>query len=191
MDYAAHLWAWSYEDLDQRIQMMTNLSLAELVRKFTDDPDWDEEVFRANIRAALDQGNFILTIAVNEINEELHKIIRYVNSAGSPAFSFAALEMRRFHKANIEMLVPHVFGQTQAKVAGPKNAGRKWDEESFFAELHEKDLESDPIARQILAWAKHNMTSVWWGRDPGMALSYRYFCMKTKNISFLRYGQRV
>jgi hypothetical protein len=158
MDYAAHLWEWSYEELDQRIQSTGNPPLAELVRKNADDPDWDEEVFRANISAALEQGNFILTIAVNEINEELHKIIRYINSAGTPAFSFAALEMRRFHKANIEMLVPHVFGQAQAKVVSPK-----WDEETFFANLNQKDEAAEPVAGQILAWAKQNLTSVWWG----------------------------
>jgi hypothetical protein len=163
MDYAAHLWEWTYEELDQRIQAMGKPPLAELVKKYADDPAWDEEAFRANISAALEQGNFILTIAVNEINEELHKIIRYINSAGAPAFSFAALEMRRFHKANIEMLVPHVFGQIQAKVASPKAAGHKWDEETFFANLHQKDPAAELVAKQLLAWAKQHMTSIWWG----------------------------
>jgi len=127
LDYAAHLWEMSYEDLDERIQTMVGHTLAELVSGHVDQSEWDEEAFRSNVRAALDQGNFILTIAVNEINEELHKIVRYVNSAGTPAFSFAALEMRRFHKAKAEMLVPHVFGQSQASTRKPKPAPHKWD----------------------------------------------------------------
>ncbi len=163
MDYAAHLWEWSYEDMDQSIQKLGNPPLAELVRKSADDPDWNEEAFRTTISAALGQGNFILTIAVNEINEELHKIIRYINSAGTPAFSFAALEMRRYHKANIEMLVPHVFGQVPIKGDKPKSDYRKWDAESFFEELSAKSPETVATARKILSWAGQHVTRVWWG----------------------------
>jgi hypothetical protein len=162
LDYSAHLWGMSYEDLDGKIQSMTNRSLADLVKEHAGEVDWDEEEFRTNVRSALAEGNFILTIAVNEINEELHRIIRYVNSAGEPAFSFAALEMRRFQKSKAEMLVPHVFGPVHAapKAAREKN---KWDEESFFGALREKDPISESVATKILIWAKSHVTRIYWG----------------------------
>ena len=162
LDYAAHLWDMSYEELDQSIQNMTNQSLADFVHEQSNDPDWAEEEFRANIRSALEQGNFILTIAVNEINDELNRIVRYVNSAVVPAFSFAALEMRRFQRSKIEMLVPHVFGPTHS-AAKPKPTGRKWNEQSLFEALNQKDIVAESVARKILDWAKQHTTRVVWG----------------------------
>ena len=164
LDYSAHLWGMSYEDLNGRIQSMTNHSLADLVKEHAGDPNWNEEEFRANVESALTQGNFILTIAVNEINEELHRIIRYVNSAGEPAFSFAALEMKRFNKSKVEMLIPHVFGPVHASVAKPKSTSNQWNETTFFEALQTGDASVGSVARQILEWATARMTNVLWGK---------------------------
>jgi hypothetical protein len=164
LDYSAHLWGMSYEDLDQKIQSMKNCSLVDLVREHAGEGDWNEEEFRANVQSVLDQGNFILTIAVNEINDELHRIIRYVNSAGEPAFSFAALEMKRFNKSKVEMLIPHVFGPVHASVAKPKSATNQWNETSFFEALRASDPSVGSVARQILEWATPRMTRIWWGK---------------------------
>jgi len=168
LDYSAHLWGMRYEDLDGRIQSMTNRSLADLVKEHAGDPDWNEEEFRANVSSALAEGNFILTIAVNEINEELHRIIRYVNSAGEPAFSFAALEMKRFNKSKVEMLIPHVFGPVHATVAKPKSTTIQWNEASFFETLLVKDPSLEFVARQLLAWATPRVTRIWWGKGSQM-----------------------
>lgn len=165
LDYAAHIWDMNYEELDQSIQNMTNKSLADFVHEQSNDPDWAEEEFRANVRSALEQGNFILTIAVNEINEELNRIVRYVNSAGNPAFSFAALEMRRFHKSSIEMLVPHVFGPTHsASSSKPPSLGQKWSELSVFEAIRAKEPVAESVAKQILDWAKSRMLRITWGQ---------------------------
>jgi hypothetical protein len=162
LDYAAHLWDMTYEELDQQIQSKTNSTLADLVLAQSGEIEWDEETFRANIRSALETGNFILTIAVNEINEELNKIVRYVNSAGTPAFSFAALEMRRFHKSKIEMLVPHVFGPTHS-TAKPRITTRKWDEQAFFEALVEDFPDAEVVGRTILDWARSRKMRISWG----------------------------
>jgi len=163
LDYAAHVWDMSYEELDQSIQNMTNRSLADLVHEQSNDPEWDEEEFRANVNLALDRGNFILTIAVNEINEELNRIVRYVNSAGSPAFSFAALEMRRFQKSKTEMLVPHVFGPAHTP-SKPASKSQRWNEESLFDALRAREPLSEPVARQILGWARSRHLRITWGQ---------------------------
>ena len=58
------------------------------------------------------------------------------------------------------------IGQTaaadRAKSAGPKPI-RKWDENSFFAELQAKHPDAVPVARRILEWAKINVRNIWWG----------------------------
>lgn len=158
--------------LDQSIHTVKNRSLADLIHEqLDDDVAWDEEEFRKNVGLALEQGNFILTIAVNEINEELNRIVRYVNSAGAPAFSFAALEMRRFQKSKIEMLVPHVFGPTHS-ASKPNPSSKKWNEESLFEALRQKDQKAEEVARKILNWAHSHTTSVWWG-DGAVIGSFR------------------
>lgn len=164
LEYGANLWEMDYETLDQKVTVRTGKSLADLVRESLVDASWDEEVFRQKIAAGLASGNFILIIVVDEINEELSRIIRFVNDAGKPAFSFAALEMQRYQHGQSEMLVPHVFGVvSNPKIISPPK--RKWDEGSFFKELAEKYPNCVDPARKILQWAKDHkeINRIYWG----------------------------
>jgi hypothetical protein len=54
----------------------------------------------------LGRGSFILVIAVDEINEELGRTIEFLNLCTSAAFSFNALEMRRFQEGETERISP-------------------------------------------------------------------------------------
>ena len=56
LEYGANLWQMTYEDLDQGVRLRTGESLAELVEKTDQSPEWDEEVFRTNVEAALISG---------------------------------------------------------------------------------------------------------------------------------------
>ncbi|PKO03862.1 MAG: hypothetical protein CVU43_00670 [Chloroflexi bacterium HGW-Chloroflexi-5] len=165
MEYGANLWEMTYETLDQRIFARASKNLAELVQDANSDPLWDEEKFRQNITLSLKNGNFILIIVVDEIREELSRIVRFINDAGQTSFSFAALEMRRFHHGNSEMLVPHVFGS----IKNPKNSlnvtKKKWDELTFFNTLEEQHPECVVVAKNILQWIKNNkgINRTWWG----------------------------
>lgn len=166
LEYGANLWGMDYETLDEKVSLRSGKSLADLVREAVGDPNWDEEGFRTNIEAALDMGNFILIIVVDAINEELSRIIRFVNDAGRPSFSFAALEMQRYQHGQAEMLVPHVFGtasKSKQRINPPDR--KKWDEESFFGELDTTHPECVEPARKILEWATNNkkLTRIWWG----------------------------
>jgi hypothetical protein len=76
--------------------------------------EWDEENFRNGITQSLESGSFILIIVVDEINEELRRIIRYINECSESAFSLHALEMNRFQADKTEVLVPHLYGVARA-----------------------------------------------------------------------------
>ena len=86
LEYGASLWEMSYEELDQKVLQRSSKSLANLVKDQTADPEWEEETFRTNIEHALQTGNFILIIVVDEINEELSRIVRFINDAASLLF---------------------------------------------------------------------------------------------------------
>lgn len=164
MEYSAHLWEMRYEELDEIVRLRSGVNLAELVEQAIQSADWDEENFRNNVAASLESGNFILMIIVDEISEDLARIVRYINVCGSPNFDFAALEMRRFYAEGTEMLVPRVLGPVATKKSGTTAPRKQWDEPSFFKELDRKHGEDAvQVARRILEWAQQKM-QVWWGK---------------------------
>jgi hypothetical protein len=95
MEYAAYLWQMNYEQVDSRIKQLKGKSLAESVAESIAG-EWDEELFRDGVRETLENGSFVLIIVVDEINEELRRIVRYLNECSKSAFSLHALEMNRF-----------------------------------------------------------------------------------------------
>lgn len=164
LEYGANLWQISYQELDQAVQSKLGESLAQQVAKETDSSDWDEEDFRRNIESSLQSGNFILIIVVDEINDELSRIVRYMNLGGSEGFDFAALEMRRFQNDNAEMLIPRFFGPAHSLKKTFSADNIQWDEVSFFAELQRRNgYDEIAVSRRILEWAKSN-TQIWWGK---------------------------
>ena len=150
MEYGANLWEMSYEALDERVFQRTGNSLSDIVHEANADPLWDEEKFRSNIIDSLQTGNFILIIVVDEIREELSRIVRFINDAGKTSFSFAALEMRRFQHGDSEMLVPHVFGSLKNQKNTQTLSKKRWDEISFFETLQQQRPESVQKIKQIL-----------------------------------------
>jgi len=164
-EYGAGIWGMSYETLDEKVFLRTQKNLAVLIQEAITDPTWDEEEFRTNVSVALQSGDFILIIVVDEISEELSKIVRFINDAGKPAFSLAALEMRRFHHGESEMLIPHVFGSTKPKTEVRPRNRKKWDENSFFEGLAQQSPAGVEPARKILEWVTNpgQVTRISWG----------------------------
>jgi len=147
LEYGASLWGMRYEEFDQRIQDKTGETLADLVHSEVDESEWDEELFRSNIEDNLEQGNFILVIVVDEINDQLTRIIRFLNACGDPKFSFAALEMRRFQTDDIDILLPKVGGDYRPATSRGTSERKRWDKTSLFEDAKEK---LDSIAFHML-----------------------------------------
>jgi len=73
------------------------------------------------------KGSFILAIVADEINEEVNRIIRYINECSSSAFSLHTLEMSQFQSSNLAILVPLLYGNSaKVTMAGQKQC---WNEE--------------------------------------------------------------
>ena len=138
LEYGAAMWGMSYEDFDQKVQERTRKPLAELVQNEIDDPAWDEELFRSNIEDNLQEGNLILVVVVDEINDQLTRIIRFLNACGDPKFSFAALELRRFQSGDIEILLPKVGGDYRPSSMRGSSKRKSWNKESLFEDAREK-----------------------------------------------------
>lgn len=140
LEYGAQLWEMSYEEVDKRIRSPNGVSLADQVKQASNETGWDEEAFRSTVSDSLASGNFILIIVVDRIDEDLARILKFINACGKPNFEFAALEMRRFQAENAEMLVPRVLGPVRTATSTSKNGGsrKKWDEPSFMEVLESR-----------------------------------------------------
>lgn len=195
LEYAAYLWELSYEEVDRRIQQRFGKSLAALI----DDSvagDWDEEQFRNGVQQSLDDGSFILIIVVDELNDELKRIIRYLNERSESAFSIHALEMRRFQADEIEVLLPHIYGISTKPSAGGKRT--RWTETRFFKVLKEQHPDVVEIVNELYGWSQETADKVWFGtgkkegsitfhyfRD---GVTYSVFTIYTYNRLSLNYG---
>jgi len=182
LEYAAYLWKMSFDDLNSRIQRMKGKNLIELVRESVAG-EWDEETFLTGIKQSLMSGSFILIIVVDEINEELKRIIRYINECSESAFSLHALEMRRFRVEGIEVLVPHLYGMSAKPPVGePKR--KKWSEEEFFRVLKENvEFDTFQIVRDLYDWGKNIADRVWFGTGVQIGSFTFHYLKDGKTIS--------
>jgi len=181
LEYAAYLWQMSYEELDSRVQKLKGKSLSELVEESVAG-EWDEERFRNGVRQSLDSGSFILIIVADEINEELKRIIRYINECSESAFSLHALEMRRFQTDKIEVLLPHLYGMSTKPPVGEER--KKWSEEEFFRALNE-NVESNvvSIVRDLYEWSRNTADRIWFGTGKETGSFTFHYLKEGKTIS--------
>jgi len=179
LEYAAFLWKMSYEEVDERIQKRKGKSLTDLVGTVIAE-EWDEERFRDGVKQTLDSGSFILIIVVDQINEELRRIIRYLNECSESAFSLHALEMQRFQTDKIELLVPHISGVSPKPPPGGK---KKWSEEEFFEKLEKEEPNSFEIVKNIYNWSKGKADRIWFGTGKEKGSFTFHYLKEDKTIS--------
>jgi hypothetical protein len=185
LEYGAYLWGMNYEELNQKVYMRANKNLAELVGELSGDPEWDEEEFRTTIEENLANGSFVLVIAVDEINEELSRTIRFLNTCGDPKFAFTALEMKRFHKDNTEILVPHIYGTlTQSKSKLESRKRKQWTESEYFASVQDQlsPYEIEVISN-LYQWTKVNADRVWFGTGTEKGSFTFHYLLDGKTVS--------
>ncbi|RMF99533.1 MAG: hypothetical protein D6741_08320 [Planctomycetota bacterium] len=163
LEYAAFLWGMSYRELDSRIRRMRGKALPALIEEAVAG-DWDQDNFEQGISQSLAAGSFILIIVVDQINEELRRIIRYINECSESAFSLHALEAKRFKASGIDILVPQVYGLS-AKPTGSTSAKRtKWNRDTFFEELRKNvDPGIVDLADDLYQWAEATADRVSFG----------------------------
>lgn len=181
MEYAAYLWQMNYEQIDNRIKQLKGKSLAESVAESIAG-EWDEELFRDGIRETLENGSFVLIIVVDEINEELRRIVRYLNECSKSAFSLHALEMNRFQADKTEVLVPYLYGASTKPATSQQRA--QWTEEEFFRALEEKNKpELVAVVKDLYRWSIDTADRIWFGTGKETGSFTFHYMKEGKTIS--------
>jgi hypothetical protein len=123
-EYAAYLWQMTYDEFDSicsRTEKWGEKRLADVMREIMKGAgeEWSEEIFRDEVSSSLAKGDFRLIIAVDALNDELRRIIEFLNSRGEVAPRIYALELRQFATPQLQMLVPELFGPSPAVLGTP------------------------------------------------------------------------
>lgn len=168
LEYAAYLWQKTFEEFDEicsRAEKWGNKHLLDILREkmgVIGEP-WSDEEFRQKISQTLTNGDFRLIIAVDTLSDELRRIVEFVNSRGENAATIHVLEMRQYETPELQMLVPELFGSRPTPTDTPR--GRQWDEPSFFQQMAtQRSDDETEVVRELLKWAKSNMSRIWWGK---------------------------
>ena len=116
-EYAAYLWKTTYEEFDNiccKAEKWTDKHLVDTMEVAIKGgvDEWRREEFVDNVTTILEKGDFRLIIAVDALNDELKRIIQYLNSRGEGSPKIHALEMRQFasEELDLQMIVPELFG---------------------------------------------------------------------------------
>src|ERR1051325_85025 len=110
LEYGAALWDMSYEAFDGLFLARTQKHLIDLISERA--PDVVPELFRSTVSERLQSGQFQLLIAVDEINEDLNRIIAFMAHMGGVRLE--AIELNFYKAEGAEIVVPHRHGQPVA-----------------------------------------------------------------------------
>jgi len=182
LEYASYLWGINYEEINKRVQKLKGKNLSELIEEAVAG-EWDREISLDGVEQSLRNGSFILIIAVDKISKDLKRIIRYMNECSESAFSLHALEMHRFKKDKIEILIPHLYGMSIKPSAGGGKR-KKLSIDEFFRVLSENvKSEIVNIVKELYEWSQNVADRVWFGTGIGMGSFTFHYLNKGKTIS--------
>ena len=117
LDYAARLWRMPLVDFDSRWKACS---------KGTEVLDLLEDQAAEELASALNDGAFRLVLAVDEINEDLRRIVEYLNAHTNDQVTVLAVELRRVSHRGVDFLTPRTFGAELARAKQDKaKTGKK------------------------------------------------------------------
>ncbi len=189
LEYAAHLWRMTYDQFDDicsKAEKWGEKHLADLMREKMEGTEetWVEDDFRNNVASTLEKGDFRLIIAVDALNDELRRIIQFLNSRGAGSPQIYALEMRQFGTSDLQMLVPELFGPPPSPP--PPGGRRYWTEAEFLEDVNKRcERELGEAIRKLLEFAK-SKGRIKWGR--GLTGSFTFYELKTGLSIFTVYS---
>lgn len=147
LDYASRIWQM---DVDEFALAWANANGG--VSPFEDLDDQDG-LIRAALAENLAAARFRIVLAVDGINDDLRRIVEFLNRITVPETGVVAVEFARASAGQTEVLIPTTFGTdlVEAKAAADPGARRvRWREEQFFQWCEENDSVGAPLARRLV-----------------------------------------
>lgn len=177
--YAAELWRTPYEVLDRRIAACTKdprsiIDRMEGLAAEAGNSDWNSEGFRKAVSDNLAEGRFRLVFAVDEITDELKRIVEFTHAHSSTGFAVMAVEIGYVRDVGVvEILTPTTYGE-ELKQSKGEHGKSVWDGATFVAALRARAPEEAAGIEAIMRWAEQDRVADLYGTGkdgsvPGLA----------------------
>jgi hypothetical protein len=150
LDYASRMWRMDIEEFEQRWkQANSGLSPFEALGDVNGTT-------RAAVAENLKAGRFNLVLAVDGLNDDVKRIVEFLNAVTLPETGVMVAEFTHALEAGVEILIPSAYGAdlVEAKAAAPTGRGQTWTEDEYLASCMEFDSASGPQVAELLAAAK-------------------------------------
>jgi hypothetical protein len=178
LEYAVYLWKKPYAEFDEIVRSRRGRELVELMQEAPkeEDQDWVPEEFQKAVADNLKYGRFGLFVVVDEINEELRRIIDFVNSKDLGDLQLHALELKYFQTNQGEVVLPQMYGAAEVPRERPEVPA--WDEARFFSRAEEalKEPKTLGILRDLYVSLREHGYQVKWGKR-GTREGRAVFCL--------------
>jgi len=108
---AAALWRASFDEFDRAFAVRAGAGLAERVAAAAkaSGVSWDETAFQKAVSDNLNAGQFELILAVDNVSDEVRRVVAYLNSGVRAGLSVVALGLRYLAEEGIEILLPTIY----------------------------------------------------------------------------------
>lgn len=161
IDYASSLRADGIKQFGNQWSRHSKISLDDFL-----DPD-----AMVALEQSLNSGQINLCLAVDQIDEDIKRLVEYLNLITDDSVVVSALQLAYAKLGSIEVLVPSTFG---TEIAHSKRAGKsentdRWTWESFLEALpHKGDRQfaSDIQQRLLNHEARGQHQPLWFGLKP-------------------------
>jgi len=122
----------------------------------------EEEVLK-NIKENVMNGGFRLVVAMDRIEENVEKVINFLNEMCE--FDVYGLSLERYKSDNVEVVIPKLFPSSPPVVTTESRKRRRWDEESFFRDMEEKVLSEEvrKAIRKLFNFSREKADEISWG----------------------------
>jgi hypothetical protein len=158
LDYAANAAVrWSAEQLRARLDSTPDGSRRLL--DFLNDADAED--FWGRVAVNLAAGRIRMVFVADSIPPELRRVVDFLAAQLRTAEVFA-VEVRNYLGIGERAFVPRLV--STPKSTPPAANERQWDERSFFEELSRRNSQGAKVAKDLIEWARLNMTDFWYGK---------------------------
>lgn len=185
IDYASSLSELTYDEFDERVKGRREESLLELMAKAAPSGEWDADRFLEQVTGTLTGGSFRLVIAIDVMDENLARLVRYISTQSRGALQVFGLELRYHASGDLEAIVPHIANPVGREHSTDGPTVERWNPERFAALVAR--MGPGPLKTaldDILKFAVQNSDQLNWGwAETYGAFGYPVSCPDGTTIS--------
>jgi hypothetical protein len=147
LDYASRIWSMGIEEFEARWQAVAGAPAFEGFGV-------DASEVRRGVEKALRDGSFTLVLAVDAINDDLRRIVEYLNAITRDDVAVVAFEAARILDDDVEILMPRVYGAELAAAKERRRPSTSWTEDEFLRAVEQEGKDVTESVRTFLDQAR-------------------------------------